>query len=106
VAGRDSDIGDLGGEIYLVPDAKGCGYYRIDYHNESCTCKDSEFHPELACKHVFAVGIYLAKRRSFACEGCRERTPVREGYEVPANNLTFFEGQRLCRPCAFAHGVA
>ena len=102
------DIEDLGGGIYLVPNAQGTQFYRVDYRNESCNCPDAEFHPELTCKHVFAVGIYLAKRRvrSFMCEGCRERTPVRDGYEVGGDNLTFFEGQRLCRPCAYAHGVA
>jgi len=102
------DIEPLGGEIYMVPDAQGTGYYRVDYANETCTCRDSEFHPELTCKHMFVVGIYRAKRRvrSLVCEGCRERTLSREGYEVPADNLTFFEGQRLCKPCAFAHGVA
>src|SRR5215212_5842927 len=102
------DIEPIGGEIYMVPDAQGTGYYRVDYANETCTCQDSEFYLELTCKHVFAVGIYRAKRRvrSFVCEGCRERTPVREGYEVGEDNFTFFEGQRLCGSCAFAHGVA
>src|SRR5215212_4198247 len=102
------DIEPIGGEIYMVPDAQGTGYYRVDYANETCTCRGSEFHPDLTCKHVFAVGIYLAKRRarSFVCESCREHTPVQEGYTVGEDNLTFFEGQRLCKPCAFAHGVA
>src|SRR5215216_635409 len=72
------DIEPIGGEIYMVPDAQGTGYYLVDYASETCTCRDSEFHPELACKHVFVVGIYLAKRRvrSFVCAGCRERTPL------------------------------
>jgi len=98
----------VGGDIYMVPDSEGTGYYRVDYANETCTCRDSEFHPELTCKHVFVVGIYLAKRRvrSFVCAGCRERTPLGPGYTVGDDDLTFFEGQRLCEPCAFAHGVA
>jgi hypothetical protein len=102
------DIEDLGGEIYLVPNSDGTHSYRVDYTNETCNCADADYHSGETCKHVFGVGIYLAKRRarSFVCEGCRERTPSREGYEVPADNLTFFEGQRVCEPCAFAHGVA
>lgn len=56
---------------------------------------------------VFAVGIFVAKRRtwSFVCDGCGERTPNRDGYEVGEDSLTFFAGQRMCEPCGVAHGL-
>ena len=93
--------------IYMVPSSDGSKTYRVDYLNEFCSCPDAEFHPEKTCKHVYAVGVSLAKRRrrTFVCDGCQERTPKRNGYVVEEDNLTFFEGQRLCKPCAIAHGV-
>jgi hypothetical protein len=39
------------------------------------------------------------------CAGCGGRYMGRELYEVPEGNLTFFEGQELCRECALSHGV-
>src|SRR5215208_7106806 len=80
---------------------------RVDYLNESCNCPDAEHRPSRTCKHVYCVGIHLAKRRarSFTCDGCRMHTPNRDGYEVGEDNLTFFPGQRLCKACALAHGV-
>jgi hypothetical protein len=50
-------------DIYSVPSSDGTTTYRVDYRNEFCSCPDAEFHPEEACKHVFAVGIRNAKRR-------------------------------------------
>jgi hypothetical protein len=102
-----SEIEPLGGGFYLVPSSDGTGSYRVDYRNETCSCPDTPYHPSEACKHVFAVGIFVAKRRarSFVCEGCGERTPNRDGHEVGEDNLTFFPGDALCVPCAAAHGV-
>src|SRR5829696_8173464 len=51
------DIEDLGGGIYLVPNSGATGFYRVDYLNEACNCPDAGHHPDLTCKHVFAVGV-------------------------------------------------
>jgi hypothetical protein len=37
--------------------------YAVNYRRETCDCPDALRHPNLNCKHVFAVGIHRAKRR-------------------------------------------
>jgi hypothetical protein len=39
------------------------------------------------------------------CAACGGRFSGRELYGVPENQLTFFEGDDLCRNCAHRHGV-
>jgi hypothetical protein len=40
----------------------GRGFYLVDYREETCDCPDFQYHGE-NCKHILAVGIYVAKRR-------------------------------------------
>jgi hypothetical protein len=71
---------------------------------EECECTDFEIrHPEGGCKHI--VAATLRKSKTFRCEGCGDRFPNREMFEVPEGHLTFFEGDPLCRDCALHHGV-
>jgi hypothetical protein len=42
---------------------------------------------------------------SGVCDGCGERVWRRDLFEVGDDNLTFFEGDELCRPCSRVHGV-
>jgi hypothetical protein len=44
-------------------------------------------------------------RRLGGCAGCGGRFRGRDLFEVGDDNLTFFEGDRLCGPCARDHGV-
>ena len=96
-------------DFYLVPSASGAEFYHVDYAGETCDCPDYRRHhgASFACKHLYAVGIKLAKRRAetVRCDGCGERHRHRDMYEVGADHLTFFEGDDLCRPCARAHGI-
>ena len=95
-------------DFYLVPSLASPGerFYHVDYRDETCDSPDHE-HRGAACLHVYAVGVKLAKRRGSAsrCDGCGERFPRRDMYEVEADHLTFFEGDELCRPCAIHHGI-
>ena len=95
-------------DFYLVPSLASPGerYYHVDYRDETCDCPDHAYRG-VACVHVFAVGVKLAKRRGSAsrCDGCGGRFPRRDMYEVGDDHLTFFEGDELCRPCAIHHGV-
>ncbi len=40
-----------------------------------------------------------------SCAGCRGRFQGRDLFEVTDDNLTFFEGDELCRSCARNHGI-
>ena len=46
-----------------------------------------------------------AARPSEKCFDCHRRFLGRDLYEVGEDNLTFFEGDLLCRDCAGHHGV-
>ncbi len=59
---RGSEIVRTGPFTYLVP---GSGrFYAINYSRETCECKDFEHAGYGCCKHLFAVGIHRAARRS------------------------------------------
>ncbi len=45
------------------------------------------------------------RRRLRGCAGCAGRFRGRDLFEVGDDNLTFFEGDLLCGPCARRHGV-
>ena len=81
----------------------------MDYAGETCDCPDYRRHhgASFACKHVYAVGIKLAKRRVKAvrCDGCGKEFPHRELVEAMEDDLGVFEGERYCRPCAGRVGV-
>jgi hypothetical protein len=52
----------FGTGLYRVPSCSGEVFYTVDYLDETCTCKDFEFHGG-PCKHVYAIGVSRAKRR-------------------------------------------
>jgi hypothetical protein len=91
--------------VWLVPsqhDTTSVYEVTIGRRGESCECEDFE-HRGIACKHIHAAIIARAKTAS--CAGCGGRFRHRELYPVPGDNLTFFEGELLCRSCGLAHGV-
>ena len=96
-------------DFYLVPSASGAEFYHVDYAGETCDCPDYRRHhgASFACKHVYAVGIKLAKRRAktVRCDGCGKEFPHRELVEAMEDDLGVFEGERYCRPCAGRVGV-
>lgn len=55
-----------GEDLYLVPSCTGRGSYTVDYGDETCNCPDFRHRGE-NCKHIYAVGISLAKRRGRVC---------------------------------------
>lgn len=88
---------------YRVPSCSGEHTYVVDLKHGGCTCPD---HPPKGerCKHAAAAAY--KKARTATCSGCGGRFRHRELYEVGEDNLTFFEGDLLCRDCARAHGAA
>ena len=59
---RGSEIVRTGPFTYLVP---GSGRpYAVNYSRETCECRDYEHACLGCCKHLFAVGIHRAARRS------------------------------------------
>src|SRR5215204_6342838 len=104
---------DHGDEIVYIP-VEHCWYVPSEHDLTSiyevrlginggafCECHDHE-HRGQHCKHIYSA--MLKKAATFACAGCRHRFPNRERHEVPEGNLTFFEGDALCKQCAAAHG--
>ncbi len=93
--------------VWLVPsqhDATSVYEVTLGRRGEFCECKDFEYRsPTGGCVHIICAT--LAKAKTFRCEGCGHRFPIRERFEVGESNLTFFEGDALCRGCARAHGV-
>ena len=75
----------------------------MDLGAETCECPDFSRREE-NCKHIYAAAIARAKSES--CAGCSKRVRRRELREVGPENMTFFEGDGLCGPCAVSHGVA
>ncbi len=88
--------------IWAVPSCTGSGVYVVDLKAGECSCPDRPPAPE-KCKHLSAAAY--KKARTATCAGCGERLRHRELYEVGEDNLTFFEGDLLCRPCGRAHGA-
>lgn len=88
---------------YRVPSCSGEHTYVVDLKHGGCTCRD---HPPKGerCKHSAAAAY--KKARTATCSGCGGRFRHRGLVEVGEENLTFFEGDLLCRrECAGAHGV-
>ncbi len=64
---RGSEIVRTAPHTYLVP---GSGrFYAVNYKTETCECPDFEHAGYGCCKHLFAVGIHRAARRSRAAAG-------------------------------------
>jgi hypothetical protein len=58
-----------GEDLYLVPSCTGRGFYSVDYREETCDCPDFT-HRRENCKHIQAVGVLVAKRRSRLRQVC------------------------------------
>ena len=61
---RGSEIVRTGPFTYLVPSCSGGRFYAVNYKTETCECPDFEHAGYGCCKHLFAVGIHRAARRS------------------------------------------
>jgi hypothetical protein len=59
---RGHEIRKAGEDLYLVPSCTGRGFYSVDYREETCDCPDFARRRE-NCKHILAVGVFVAKRR-------------------------------------------
>jgi hypothetical protein len=94
-------------KVWLVPsqnDATSLYEVTLGRRGEYCECADFQYRsPTGGCVHIICAT--LAKAKTFRCEGCGDRFPNREMFEVEEDHLTFFEGDALCRDCALNHGV-
>lgn len=98
---RGEEIEHTGARTWAVPSCSGEGYYLVDLGAEDCDCPDFRRRRQ-NCKHIYAAAIERAKRSS--CAGCSRKVRRRELVAVGPENLTFFEGDDLCRSCAWSHG--
>jgi hypothetical protein len=90
--------------VWLVPslsEATTVYEVRIGTRGQSCECRDHGYRG-VACQHIQAATIARSKTRT--CAGCSGRFRGRDLFEVGEGDLTYFEGDELCRPCARAHG--
>jgi hypothetical protein len=87
--------------------------YNVDPATFECSCPWAESGGS-GCSHSIACWLLarvvsdVPRAPSGAtrqCDGCRERFPHRDLFDVPEGNLIFFEGEMVCRKCAAAHGV-
>jgi hypothetical protein len=67
--GHDIRQASRGEDLYLVPSCTGRGFYSVDYSEETCDCPDFRRRRE-NCKHILAVGVLVAKRRSRLRQVC------------------------------------
>jgi hypothetical protein len=119
---RGHEIRRMGENLYRVPSCSGPGSYDVLYGGarEECPCPDFQFGCGRACKHLIALGIMYAARRSgvrvrqsfahaagdpFACAGKRSHACydgwVYLGFEVEGENGEHVEQiERVpCRRC-------
>ena len=66
---RGHEIRHVDQDLYLVPSRTGRGFYSVDYREETCDCADFTRRRE-NCKHILAVGVLVAKRRSRLRQVC------------------------------------
>ncbi len=95
-----------GGGRWLVPsgtEANGLYEVRVGLRPERNRCECRGFASHKHCSHI--VAAERVGKCTGVCDGCGERVWRRDLFEVGDDNLTFFEGDELCRPCARAHGV-
>ena len=96
------------GGTYTVPSLHGEHSYDVTYtaREESCGCPDWQIRGA-TCYHIMAAAVVRAK--TGICAGCGRCFRHRELVECVEGNhddLTYFDGDRLCRECADAAGVA
>ncbi len=90
---RSHEIERIAPNIYMVPSCTGSGAYRVDYSLETCGCPDHARRRE-NCKHILAVGVTRASRRS----GVREVRTLR----VAAGDPFAYAAKRGTCPSCFA----
>ncbi len=104
---RDEILGSYqGGGRWLVPsgtEANRLYEVRVGVSPERNQRECRGFASHEHCSHI--VAAQRISKRSCVCDGCGERAWRRGLVEVGPDNLTFFEGDVLCRPCARRHGV-
>ena len=96
-----------GEDLYLVPSCTGRGFYSVDYSEETCDCPDFRRRGE-NCKHILAVGVLVAKRRSRLRLGVRQVCACNDGWitlgQLVVDEETGEEAEEyalyLCRRCA------
>ncbi len=103
---RFEEIEKVAPWTWRVPSvSRGPLFYVVDLKNGLCTCPD--YPPEgERCKHVSAAAYKKAKTAT--CSGCRKRFRPRDLVELNEDNhdnLTWFDGDLLCRGCANSSGV-
>lgn len=79
--------------------------YIVTLKPEYCPCPDFSYWGE-ACKHLYAATYVKAKTAT--CDGCARRFRRRDLTELTEDNhdnLTYFDGDRLCADCADLAGV-
>ncbi len=91
---RGHEIHRFGTGLYRVPSCSAGGYYTVDYLEETCTCPDFLHGRRENCKHLLAVGILKASRRS----GVREVRTLR----VVAGDPFAYAAKRSGCPSCFA----
>jgi hypothetical protein len=115
-----ADIERIGEDLYLIPSCSSRRFYKVRYggKHEHCSCPDRR----TPCKHLLAVGLAYAARRSgikvrtisvagdpfkaaakrrastAECAGCGQLFPRGDLVEVQ-ESLTYFEGDLLCEEC-------
>ena len=85
--------------VWLVPSlstATTVYEVRIGTRGASCECADHGYRG-VPYMHVHAATIAKAKTRT--CAGCSGRFRGRDLFEVGEGDLTYFEGDELCRSC-------
>ena len=98
-------------DLYLVPSCSGAGrgFYSVDYREETCGCPDFT-HRRENCKHILAVGVYVAKRRRseaspHVCNDGWVSMEV-EVVDPETGEETVEEALYLCRRCPEAFTLA
>lgn len=71
----------------------------------SAHSKPDKQHGELEHVSEIAERVLYPVIKLRSCAGCRGRFQGRDLFEVGGDNLTFFEGDELCRSCARNHGI-
>jgi hypothetical protein len=104
---RAEEIWRCGPWVWRVPSCSDPEtIYLVRLRPESCPCEDHQ-RTGRTCKHLFAALVVRAKYG--VCSGCGCRFRHRDLVELTEDNhddLTHFDGDRLCVACADGAGVA
>ena len=103
---RGDEIKHVRGSLWSVPSCTRPGVYLVDLAGGVCTCGAMPPAGQV-CKHETAA--IIARAKSGVCAGCGLRFRRRELVYLAEGNhddLTCFDGDRLCRTCADNAGVA